>query len=88
VISVDSAATYLRQEALLSRDGTLFGLEAKRRSLLRRFCFRLRAKGLLVFGRHQHGVDYVNDAVFADDVRLDHLGAVDGYLVVLGDDFQ
>jgi hypothetical protein len=26
VISVDSAATYLRQEALLSRDGTFFGL--------------------------------------------------------------
>jgi hypothetical protein len=28
VISVDSAATYLRQEALLSRDGTFFGLAA------------------------------------------------------------
>jgi DNA-directed RNA polymerase specialized sigma24 family protein len=26
VISRDSAATYLRQEALLSRDGTFFGL--------------------------------------------------------------
>jgi hypothetical protein len=26
VISVDSAATYLRQEALLSREGTFFGL--------------------------------------------------------------
>jgi len=26
VISVDSAATYLRQEALLSRDGAFFGL--------------------------------------------------------------
>jgi len=28
VISVDSAATYLRQEALLSREGTFFGLGA------------------------------------------------------------
>ncbi len=27
MISVDSAATYLRQEALLSRDGTFFGLD-------------------------------------------------------------
>jgi hypothetical protein len=36
VISVDSAATYLRQEALLSRDGTFFGLGANRRCLIER----------------------------------------------------